>query len=76
MKTDEVTIDQQNSLQYKHLKKYIRENVKEMVHEQLENAELIIHPKEEPVPDDSRREISTKVIPTMGKSTVLYCKIR
>ncbi|XP_059100399.1 uncharacterized protein LOC131894202 [Peromyscus eremicus] len=32
-----------------------------MVHEQLENAELIIHPKEEPVPDDSRREISTKV---------------
>ncbi|XP_059100883.1 uncharacterized protein LOC131894589 isoform X6 [Peromyscus eremicus] len=61
VKTDEVTIDQQNSLQYKHLKKYIRENVKEMVHEQLENAELIIHPKEEPVPDDSRREISTKV---------------
>ncbi|XP_076409285.1 uncharacterized protein LOC102902981 isoform X5 [Peromyscus maniculatus bairdii] len=61
VKTDEVTVDQQSTLQYKHLKKYIRENVKEMVHEQLENAELIIHPKEEPAPDDSRREISTKV---------------
>ncbi|XP_052608711.1 uncharacterized protein LOC128119341 [Peromyscus californicus insignis] len=70
VKTDEVTIDQQNSLQYKHLKAYIRENVKEMVHDQLENADLIIHLKEEPAPDDSRREISTKV--KEKKSGYLY----
>ncbi|KAL6093468.1 hypothetical protein STEG23_022190 [Scotinomys teguina] len=61
VKTDEVTVGQQSALQYKDFRKHIGENAKEMVHEQLENSELIVHPKEKPLPDDSRRKISTKV---------------
>ncbi|KAL6086229.1 hypothetical protein STEG23_026050 [Scotinomys teguina] len=45
VKTDEVTVGQQSALQYKDFQKHIGENAKEMVHEQLENSELIVHPK-------------------------------
>ncbi|OBS76019.1 hypothetical protein A6R68_17529, partial [Neotoma lepida] len=60
LKRDEVTIGQQIALQYKHYKNYIRENEMEMVGDEFEKSELIIHPKEGPPPDDSRRAISTK----------------
>ncbi|OBS65725.1 hypothetical protein A6R68_05735, partial [Neotoma lepida] len=61
LKRDEVTIGQQITLQYKHHKNYIRENKMEMADDEFEKSELIIHPKEGPPPDDSRRAISTKV---------------
>ncbi|KAL6034225.1 hypothetical protein STEG23_023036 [Scotinomys teguina] len=66
VKTDEVTVGQQSALQYKDFQKHIGENAKEMVHEQLENSELIVHPKEKPLPDDSRRKISTKKVKDNG----------
>ncbi|KAL6094010.1 hypothetical protein STEG23_033923 [Scotinomys teguina] len=69
VKTDEVTVGQQSALQYKDFRKHIGENAKEMVHEQLENSELIVHPKEKPLPDDSRRKISTKPL-TPGDFTL------
>nr|XP_038943523.1 ankyrin repeat domain-containing protein 20B-like isoform X4 [Rattus norvegicus] len=54
MRTDEATVGEQNLLQHKHLKVHFQKDLKEMVREQFENSEVLLYPKEEKPPDDSR----------------------
>ncbi|XP_032769136.1 ankyrin repeat domain-containing protein 20B-like isoform X2 [Rattus rattus] len=54
MRTDEATVGEQNLLQHKHLKEHFQKDLKEMVREQFENSEVLLYPKEEKPPDDSR----------------------
>lgn len=67
VKTDEMTIGKQSAQQYKHLRKYNRKDLKEMIHEQFENSGFILYPKEGLPPDDSRRATYMKVIPPCWK---------